>query len=459
MVTAAQALDYDNRLDADLQRDGRLGKPRRYLAGDHDMPFMPAGAKKEYQHLAKRSVTNWLPLIPDTFARDLFVEGYRSPRAADDDAAWTYWQDNGLDARQSVVHRGALNYGVAYVLVLKGADRDRPVIRPLRPTRSAAWYRDEDDDFPEIGLVRAGRSAVGEQLVDIYDATTVYHFARSEEKLRLVGTETHGMGVVPLVRFRDRLDGEARGLVTPAINAQDRINEIVFSTMIAMQYASFRQRWATGLAVPVDDDGEPVEPFQAAVDRLWIADSPDAKFGDFAQTDLNGHQQEYKAAVRSLAATAQINPDALMGEGLVNVSEGAMVAMQASTRRKLSELQTLFGEAWEQVFRLASIAAGKPEPEASAQVRWRDIGGETLASTVDALGKLVQMLNVPARGLWERIPGTSEDDLKRWHELADVDPLTALTDELERQAGATYGATETPSVASRSGVADALEDA
>lgn len=82
-----------------------------------------------------------------------------------------------------------------------------------------------------------------------------------------------------MVRFRDRLDGENRGIIAPLLVLQDRINEAVFNLLIALQFASFRQRWATGLAIPTVDDpesslfGQPVEPFQAAVDRLWVTDS------------------------------------------------------------------------------------------------------------------------------------------------------------------------------------------
>lgn len=438
-LTPKLAEELDGKLEADLQRDGRLGKPKRYLEGEHDDPYMPTGAKAEFKHLAKRAITNWLPLVPDTFAKDLFVEGYRSPKATDDEAAWAHWQANGLDARQSIAHRGALDYGTSYVLILPSAGSS-PLIRPLSPLRSMAWYADEDDDFPVRAIRRLGRTADGKgRLLEVYEGNEVATFTRSERgEYTLQSTATHGLGVVPFVRFRDRLDGTARGVVAPLIPLQDQVNEVKFSMMIALQYASFRQRWATGLAIPTDDDpesptfGEPLETFEAAVNRLWVSDSPDAKFGDFAQTELSGHHKAYESSVRSLAAIGQISPDVLMGE-LINVSGDALTNMQHSTRRKRAELETLFGESWEAVFRLAARAAGSPVPSDDAQVRWRDAGGENLAATVDALGKMAQMLSVPTEALWERIPGVTEADLVRWRELATLDPLESLTAEIARQ--------------------------
>src|SRR5690606_40336580 len=105
----------------------------------------------------------------------------------------------------------------------------------------------------------------------------------------------------------------------------------VFSLMVALQYASFRQRWATGLAIPVDEQetlpdgkpnpnfGKPIEPYQAAVDRLWISDDPNTKFGDFAQTEVSGHLRTYESTVRTLAAVAQVSPLVLLGD-LVNLA-------------------------------------------------------------------------------------------------------------------------------------------
>jgi hypothetical protein len=430
--------------DGDLDRDGRLGKPRRYLAGDHDMPYMPRGAKKEYQHLGKRSIENWLPLLSDTFAKALFVDGIRGSKSATNAPAWAYWQANGLDARQTIAHRGALEYGTSYALVLPGSvgDRRMPHIRPLSPLRSAAWYRDDDDEFPELAMRRKGRTMDGTDLVEVFDRDNVYTFARpaGDDENRpwiLSRTDGHTLGVTPFVRFRDRLDGEAVGIIRPAITLQDRINEIVFSTLIALQYASFRQRWATGLAIPVDEEtGQPVEPFQAAVDRLWVAEDDTARFGDFAQTELSGHHAAHEHGIRALAGIAQIAPNVLTGD-LVNLSADALAQMERATQGKVTEYETIFGESWESMFRLAARAAGDPTAVGDdAQVRWRDTEARSLAQTVDALGKIAQMLQVPAEALWERIPGVTDTDVERWKAIRMGDPITALAQRVASGAGA-----------------------
>ena len=431
------SLEMIEQLRTHKDPQGRIGRIERYLEGNHDMPYMPRGSKIEYRHIAERSITNWLPLISDTFSKGLFVDGYRPAKDIDNSLPWKYWQDNGLDARQTIAHRGALEYGTSYVLVLPG--NAGPVIRPLSPTRTHALYLDPDDEWPEYALTEQGHAAGVGKLFRLYDSEAIYTVAipkDSPDAPKFLYMELHNLGVTPLVRFRNRLDRDARGIISPLIRIQDRVNESVFALMIALQYASFRQRWATGLAIPNDESGSPIEPFKAAVDRLWVTDSPDAKFGDFAQTDVAGHLETYTSTVRSMAAIAQLPPHVLLGD-LVNLSADALAAAEAATQRKISEYETIFGESWEQVLRLAAAADLDTEGAAdeASEVRWRDTEARSLAATVDALGKMVQMLSVPAEAAWERIPGVTDQDVERWKTLrTQGDVFGALLGDIQRQA-------------------------
>ncbi|MFG1648460.1 hypothetical protein ACGFIE_00915 [Micromonospora sp. NPDC049275] len=61
-----------------------LGKLARYLRGEHDLPYMPHGAKAEYGSLAKKSIAPWLPLISETYVKGLFVDGDRPAKSTTD---------------------------------------------------------------------------------------------------------------------------------------------------------------------------------------------------------------------------------------------------------------------------------------------------------------------------------------------------------------------------------------
>jgi hypothetical protein len=123
----------------------------------------------------------------------------------------------------------------------------------------------------------------------------------------------------------------------------------------------------------------------------------------------------------------------LVGQ-LVNLSAEALAAAEASKQRKVEQRQTVFGESWEQVFELGDEMAGRTV-DYGAEVRWRDTEARALAATVDALGKMAQMLMIPPEMLWEKIPGVSTKDVARWKDAAARgDSLASLEELLRVQA-------------------------
>lgn len=450
---------------------GRYGKVNRYLEGNHNLPYVPRGARNEYHSIARSSITNWLPKISAAYTQGLFVDGFRPARSASNAPVWDVWRANGMNARQSIPIRSALELGVGYGLTLPGDAT--PVMKAVRADRMTAWYEDEDDDWPIAALLRRGETVEGKVLWLYLDDTEVVEVLEDGGRFNAESSTEHGYGVCPVVRFRVRMEGDSRGIIEPLIPINDQINEAVFSLRMAIQYASFRQRWATGVifgedpvtgadveeqpegiapyVVDSSEDGYTVDPespaapdpvtspgdgaFEASVDRLWVTSNPDARFGDFAQTETSGHLAAYLATVRTLAALGQISPNVLTGD-LVNLSAEALTALQDSTQRQLNEYETMLGESFEQWLRLTSLAMGDAEGAAdlAAEVRWRDNEARSLAATVDALGKMAQMLQVPPQALWERIPGVSDAEIERWQVAADdADGLGKLLEAVNRQ--------------------------
>lgn len=457
-VTPALVAQIDSDIERRLNDDQPFAQVSAYLAGDHRLPYMPQRAQMEYRLIAKNAIDNWLPLVSDTFTKRLYAEGYRPSTTQDNSPAWDYWQANRLDARQSIAHRGAIEYGESFVLVLPGTFQSKPtpLILPLQPSRSIAYFSDMEDEWPYLAARKLNRRADGTQVIEVFDDTYVYTYAKANDSRpepvpgtegifdavpsptwQLTNTQAHRLDVCPFVRFRESLSTH-HGAIYPLLRDQDRINEITFTIHMALQYGVFRQRWATGLAIPMDDDGNAVEPFQVAIDRLWVAEDGEAKFGEFGQMDLGGVMQAYGNAVKTFAAHAQIDPNLLTGD-VINVSAEALGSMKDATTEQLDEYKVLFGEAWEQALRLAAKAAGNVTDanDFSAQVRWGDDTSREFLATVQGLGILVSQLQVPPEALWSKIPGLSDQDLQAIRRAAKKkanDPMTALLANLEKQA-------------------------
>jgi hypothetical protein len=431
----------------------RLSKIAAYMSGRQDSVYVPRGARQEYRWLIKRAKVNILPLVVTVVAQSLFVDGYRPERTDQNAKAWTYWQANRMDGRQHGLHRATLKYGVAYTLVLPGrlADQPMPVITPKSPRRLTAYYADPvEDEWPQYAVeVKTENLPDGKrrQVVYLYDEKsrfTLVGDGKPGGRLKLDEADDavseHKLGVCPVVRYLngDDLDGDecVTGEVEPLYDMQDQLNSTTFSKMMAEQFAAFRQRWVSGMVVE-DEEGRPQAPFAAAVDRLWTAEDPDTKFGEFGQTDLSGYLKSAEETIRHIATVSQTPPHNLLGQ-MANLSAEALNAARDGLNSKVAERKSTLGESHEQTLRLSSLAAGDAGgwQDTAAQIVWRDTESRSLAQTVDALGKLVQMLGVPPEVLWERIPNVTQQDVERWKAAAEKgDALGQLNARIEQQRG------------------------
>lgn len=423
---------------------GRLDRIQRYMCGKHDSVYVPRGARAEYRWLIERARVNILPLVVTVVAQNMYVDGYR-PAGSDENAEpWAVWQANRMDARQHGIHRSVLTYGAAYALVMPG--KPVPVITPFSPRRLTALYADPvNDEWPVLAVEdRSENTAKGKRrVVRVYDDQARYTLTGKPDGSQLEAdgenwVMEHRLGVCPVVRYinTEDLDGDGVvGEVEPLIEVQDQLNMTTFNLLMAQQYAAFRQRWVTGMAPPLDNAGNPVEPFRSRVDGLFVAEDADTKFGEFGQTDLKGYLDSRESTVRNIATISQVPPYHLLGQ-MVNLSAEALAAARDGLDRKTDERESLCGEGHEQTLRLCALASGDKAAweDMAAQVVWRDTSARSLAQTVDALGKLVTMLGVPPQELWERVPGVTQTDVERWKSAAEQgDAMGRLNGIIEKQ--------------------------
>jgi hypothetical protein len=429
-----------------------LDAVRRYWKGQQSLPaVIPASAPEQVRAMARIARVNMCAIVVDTLAQSTFVDGFRSREESENEEIWSAWQANRLDARQTGIHRAAFAYGASYAVVLPGDSE--PVLRGVSPRALTAVYG-EDPDWPMWALERLGRG-----LWRLYDDEAVYYLSVKEPRFGVKGGEfdfierrDHGLGVTPVIRFLDAhdLDSEdeveadlavsgdssvmALGQVAPLFALQDQIDLTTFGLLVAQHYSAFRQRYILGWVAQ-----DETEKMMASASQLWTFEDTvdeegnEIRIGEFSQTDLKGYIDSRDATLRHAAALSQTPVHELTGT-LINMAAEALAAAEAGKDRKVNERQTLLGESHEQMMWLAGRAKGVDVSE-DAQVVWRDTSARAFAATVDALGKLVQMLGIPPQELWERVPGATRQDVARWKAAAERgDSFAFLSDMLERQA-------------------------
>ena len=426
----------------------QLDTVRRYLKGRQALPaVIPSGSKNEVKVMARSSRVNIMPIVVNSLVQSMYVDGFRAKLEADNADVWGAWQANRLDARQTGIHRAAATYGTAYAVVLPGDTA--PVIKGVSP-RSMTTLYGEDPDWPMWALERLGGGSWR-----LFDEEAVYYLSERQDPdptrrgLRFDESRVHGLGVTPVVRYVDEDDLDADdevepegqvfetrslptlGQVVPLMPLQDQIDLTTFGLQIAQHYGAFRQRWIIGWTAENEE-----ATLKAAASKVWTFDEDpeEMKLGEFEQTNLDGYIKSREASLRHAATLSQTPVHELIGE-LVNLSAEALAAAEAGKDRKVEERQALSGESHEQTLWLAGRIMGVDVPD-DAQVVWRDTSARSFAATVDALGKLTQMLGIPPQELWERVPGATRQDIARWRAAAQQgDSFRVLTDMLERQAG------------------------
>lgn len=369
------------------------------------------------------------PVEPDLVAR-----GIESDREA-----WDIWQRNNLDAGAQMAHNEALVAGYSNVLVWDDGSGE-PQITP--ESASETYVETVPGSSARAAAIKAWRDDWDERVyATVYLPDGIYKFVSTRRVLvgaantirwqpRDIEGETwplpNPLGVVPMVtipnkqRLRDRADSEIRS----TIPLQDIVNKLVADLLVASEFQAFRQRWATGLEIPVDPETNlPVEPFKASIDRLWVSDDKETTFGEFAQADLRIFVAAIEMFVQHVATQSRTPPHYFYLGGTFPSGESiksAETGLVAKTRRRM----THFSEPWEEVIRLAF--AIKDDPRANvytSQLIWADPESRSEGEHTDALTKL-STIGVPNEILWERW-GFTPQEIERMRQMVAAEAARA----------------------------------
>lgn len=432
----------DEYLDALRAERERLSRLDRWWRWDHEDPHSPTSTTVEYRELIARAQTPWLGLVVTACAQELYVDGYRSADADEESAAWAHWGANGLDRRQTGVHRAALGYGYSFASVVRGRSTlgdVMPVVRGISPRNAIAFYDDPaEDDWPRYFLSVSPARIDGSMgwSAKFWDDEAIHRLQiDASGRVTYIDHLIHGTGVCPVVRFANQLDleGRADGEVEPFIPLAGRIDQTVFDRLVVQRFGAFVVRYITGMTKPSTPEEEAALK-RLSVDSILFTEAPDAKVGALPATPLDGFIRAAESDLDTLAAVSQTPAHELRGQ-VENLSADALVAARMSLTRKVEERKHAFGQSWEQTLRLCARVMGDTDGarDMSAQVRWRDMEGRSLSQAADALGKFAQTLEVPVEMLWERIPGWTQTDVERAKALrAEGGGMAALIDSLNR---------------------------
>lgn len=362
----------------------------RYYINDPPLPQGPHRATEAYRDFLKKTRNGLAKPAVDAKVNRLALIGLADVDGRSDREAWRDWQRNRMNARQKQLFRVACALSVGYVMV--GPDpRDEaaPLITVEHPRETIvdtdpatgqrraalkAWYDDVDRRAKAVLFLgdRIHRYDTGVRSAPTVPWSHSVWSARTGE-----AGEPNQLGEPPVVEFAFLPDlGEApQAAYATGIDLIDRINLGVLNRMTAERYTAFRQRYVIGHRFsrktdPATGLEEVAQPFRPDPGSLWATENPQAKFGEFSQTDLFGYLKTYESDVREFLFLTS-TPAYYMPGDLINVATDTVLALEQMHVAQLEELQAVWGEGFEDVFTLAARVRGRDVDYSEAEVRWQ----------------------------------------------------------------------------------------
>ena len=420
--------------------------------GRQAYPDVRAKYREDYRLLLELARTPWARLVVDTIAERLHVQGFRTAEGVQvEQDAWALFEASALNADEWLVYTEALITGAGYLSVSAGEagatitpesvfelthepePGNRRLVAAALKLYPLGWdgrgwqvelYRPEASYRWQLELADPRGIAADVFVIDV-DAKLQGELAWEQSDPFEVANP---LLAVPVVPFENRatIIGGGVSELEDCLPILRRIDKLTLDKMLTSDVAAFRQKWATGINVPVDPEtGQRIEPYKAAVDRLWVYDKSDAKFGTFEASDLGQYLKAIDAEIASLAAISRVPAHYLMQQNLANPpSAESLVAAESGLVAKVRERQRRFGKSWERAIRLGlSLAEGQVANGPVLEVVWADAEMRNPAQVADAAVKL-QTVGVPQRAIWEYV-GATPQQLAEWTVEAAAAELAA----------------------------------
>lgn len=400
------------------RRAPRYEKPRRYYAGRHDLAFASEKFANTFGKLFREFALNLCPAVCDSTADRLRITGFAIDQGeAGGNAIATGKAEaeieriaarNLLEIIANDVHREALTVGDAYLIVWPD-DNGNPTFYPQRAESCVAIYDEEGRGEMRFAakMWTAGRRI----------RLNLYYHDRTERYIsrdggtdglrremsafeRLTGGDgpeiENPYGTIPVFHFANNPGIGTLGVseLEAVMPIQDGMNKSVLDMLVAMEVSAYRQRWAAGIEIQFDKEGNPRPPFKAGIDHLWLAENPDARFGDFAAADLEQFlkvKDGFRIDIASVSATPLYY---LMPQAGAYPSGESLRKAETRFLAKIRNRQAVFGARWAQVLEFALRIKGIEGIR--LRTRWEDAANESERERLETL-EIKRRLGLSAR--------------------------------------------------------------
>lgn len=396
----------------DLRRDltrletrrAALAPLREHWDGRPPTAFLSKTARDKMDDRLGRLSVNWPRLLVSSYTDRLTLSGFTLDNVADP-GLWQTYTAAGLRSGAELLHTDRLTYGAAYLTVFPEpggrvaavTDSPRTMTADVDPltgeTRRAVRYWTHRDQAHALVITP---EAVVRWSAPSTDGTVAGHWTRTREQsapFALDGLHP----TVPFIRRMSSEDQDGTPVIADILDLTDAGNKLMGDAMVTSEDYARPRRWATGLELSEDDDGNLIDPF--ARGRGLQSEDPSTKFGQFAPASLDSYATMIQTVTQILGGLTGLPPHylGLNGEQAAS-AEGVRATEAQLTSRVFSEIRAL-DASWSRAATLLDLAGdrNRTEPRAFTPA-WESPEINTPGQASDAAAKL-HGIGVPLRHL------------------------------------------------------------
>lgn len=368
---------------------------QRY-AGDSPLAFLAPDARKALGDRLRVLNLNFCKLAVDSLAERIRVAGFLVDGSSDA-ALWQTWREQEMESGSLQAITEALLCGRGFISVW--GNSEGPVINAEAASQCLV---ERDPMTREVvrGFKRWTDSGKAHAILYEPDVITPYTSHSNVPEGGVVPSTgwvagkaiPNPLGMVPLIQLTNRgriADVLGVSEMDAIKDANDALTKTLVDSLVTSEYFARPRRWATGVEVEEDENGNAVDPF-ANSDRTWVVEDPGAKLGQFPTSDLAAYDGMTRTLLGQISALSGLPAHYLFADQQPSSGEEVRAKEISLVARAESKI-VMLTHPLAHVARLAvAVRDGRDPRRVRAEVSWADPATRTLAQEADAVVKLAQ---------------------------------------------------------------------
>jgi hypothetical protein len=366
-----------------------LGVLDAYMEGRQPAAFMSKKSQEALSGKLRILSVNFPKLLVTSIAERMNVIGFQAAgETKADEELRRIWNANDLGSESFLAHVDSLTYGRSFVIVWASNDPKTPRVTIESAKQVAVSYD------PASGAVRAAVKRWedgGVHYAVLYEPTEITVFKGKENALDVVETIPNPLGEVPVVPLVNRsrlLDVDGSSEAADILALTDALAKLDSDALVTSEYYARPRRYATGLEIVEDEDGEPIDPFGGEGSRTMQSENPETKFGQLDGARLDGYGEMAGLITQQIGAISGLPPHYLGLNGDQPPSADSIRSAEASLVAKVVGKHRTYGRAWAKVADLI-VRVRDGVNTRDFETLWSAPDTRTPAQVIDAAAKLV----------------------------------------------------------------------